>query len=321
MKTGGKEHLPVGLGCWAIGGEFYDMGAPGGWGDVKDEESLEALDAGISGGATFLDTANIYGAGHSEVLVGKAAKGRRDQVFITTKFGILCDEHTKRTMGEIRGKEDIIRSCEDSLRRLETDYIDLFLFHLGEYPKEKAPEVRDTLDQLVREGKIRYFGWSTSSTERAAVFAESPNCIAVEFAENVLEDNRKMVRFCEEKGLIAICRSPLAMGLLTGKYGRNTVMPKDDLRGENAPAWMEYFINGKPNEEFLERLGRIKDILTSDGRTLAQGCISWILGLGTHCIAIPGFKKVGQVKENIRAAEFGALSENQMRRIDELLGR
>ncbi len=289
-----KEIKPIGLGCWAIGGQFFDLGAPAGWGDVKDEVSLDALRQGIEMGVSLIDTANIYGAGHSERLVGEAIKGRRDQVILTTKFGILCDEMTKTTTGQIETEEDIRSSCEASLRRLGTDYIDVFLFHLGDYPKEKAPMVRETLEKLVKEGKIRSYGWSTSDPERAAIFAEGAHAGSMEFALNVMEDDEGMVEFCKREGVSAICRSPLAMGLLTGKYNKHTVMPDQDLRGKNAPPWMNYYIDGRPNEVFLDKLDAIREILTSKGRTLAQGCIAWVLGRGGHCIPIPGFKTPGR---------------------------
>lgn len=313
------ETAQIGLGCWAIGGQFYDMGVEGGWGDVDDRVSMEALECGLAEGAGFFDTANIYGAGHSEELVGRLAKSHRNEMIICTKFGILCDEEKKTTTGEIQNSADIIKSCEDSLRRLGTDTIDLFLFHLGTYDPEKAYAVRDTLEELVRAGKIRYFGWSTPDPARAAVFAGSPYCIGMEFAENVMEDDPAMRGFCKEKGLAAICRSPLAMGLLTGKYRSGTVLPDNDLRGRHAPAWMTYYVDGKPNETMLKKLEAIREILTSGGRTLAQGCINYIQGCGEHCMPIPGFKTPKQVRENVGALRFGPLSAKQTGEIERIL--
>lgn len=313
------EIAPVGLGCWAIGGQFYDLGAQAGWGDVRDDVSLAALECGLAEGANFFDTANIYGAGHSEELVGKLAKNHRSEMVICTKFGILCDEKTKSTTGEIQGPADIVQSCEDSLRRLGTDTIDLFLFHLGEYDREKAYEVRDTLEQLARDGKIRYFGWSTSDPKRAEVFADSPYCAGMEFAENVMEDDPDMRNFCGDRGLTAICRSPLAMGLLTGKYRAGSVLPDNDLRGKHAPPWMTYYVDGRPNETMLKKLEAIREILTSGGRTLAQGCINWIQGCGDHCIPIPGIKTPKQAAENVGALRFGPLTRDQIAEVNRIL--
>ena len=317
----GIDIPPVGLGCWAIGGEWTDMGAQAGWGDVDDAVSLRALQAGLDMGAKLIDTANIYGAGHSEELVGKALQGKRDQAVVVTKFGILCDEKRKCTTGIVQSKEDIVTSCEDSLRRLLTDYIDVFLFHCGDYDKEKAPMVLDTLEELVRAGKIRYYGWSTSDPERAGIIAGGAHAAMMEFAENVMEDDPAMTGFCERRRLAGLCRSPLAMGILTGKYRRGMQMPENDLRGIHAAPWMEYFIDGRPNQVFLDKLEAVREILTSGKRTLAQGCISWIWGRGERMIPIPGFKSEKQVKENVSALDFGALSKEQMEEIDRILKR
>lgn len=320
MKVLNMEIPQIGLGCWAIGGQFFDLGAPAGWGDVKDEVSLEALDAGISEGIKFIDTANIYGAGHSEELVGKAIKGRRNEVLITTKCGILCDEQTKTTTGIVQSPQDIIQSVEDSLRRLQTDYIDILMFHCGDYDKEKSHMVRDTMDQLAESGKIRSFGWSTSDPERAAIFAESRHCLSMEFAENVMEYDPVMMEFCKKNNLTAICRSPLAMGLLTGKYKKGITMPEQDLRGKNAPPWMTYYIDGKPNEILLKKLESIREILTFGGRTLAQGCIAYIWAKGEEfAVPIPGFKTAEQVRQNAAALNYGPLSAAQASEIEEIL--
>lgn len=317
----GTDIPPVGLGCWAVGGEWSDMGAQAGWGDVDDAESLRALQAGLDMGVKLIDTANIYGAGHSEELVGRALQGKRDQALVVTKFGILCDETKKCTTGIVQSEEDIIRSCEDSLRRLQTDYIDVFLFHCGDYEKEKAPMVLDALEKLVHAGKIRYYGWSTSDPERAKIIADGAHSAMMEFAENVMEDDPAMIDFCRRHQMAGLCRSPLAMGILTGKYKPGMQMPENDLRGKHAAPWMEYFIDGKPNQAFLDKLESIREILTSGGRTLAQGCISWILGRGDHMIPIPGFKTEKQVIENVSALTFGALRKDQMEEIDRILKR
>lgn len=313
------EIKPVGLGCWAIGGQFRDLGTEAGWGDVEDSVSLKALDIGLEMGIQLLDTANIYGAGHSEKLIGQVMKGKRDKVIVATKFGILCDEGKKCTTGHISCREDIRKSCEGSLRRLGTDYIDIFHFHLGDFEPDEAVWVRDVLEDLVKEGKIRYYGWSTPDTKRARVFAEGKHCISMEFAENVMEDNPDMRVFCRESKLSAICRTPLAMGLLTGKYNSSSVFGQGDLRGKDAPPWMNYYIDGKPNEILLNKLEAVREILTSGGRTLAQGCIAWIWGTDSNCIPIPGFKNGKQVKENLSALDYGPLKEQEVIQIRNIL--
>lgn len=316
------EISSVGMGCWAIGGPFRSpRGEEVGWGAVDDAESLRAVHAAIAAGVTFFDTADVYGAGHSERLLGDALSGRRSEVVIATKFGNTFDE-TQRQMTGSAATADYIRSaCEASLLRLRTDYIDLYQFHLNDFPIAPAEEVRRTCDELVRQGKIRAFGWSTDFPERARLFAKSPRCAAAQFQMNVLDDAPEMVSVCETLNLAAINRGPLAMGLLSGKYDDGATIPDDDVRGAKSPEWMKYFRQGKPDPEFLRKLDAIREILTSRGRSLVQGALAWLWGRSDATVPIPGFKTVKQVEENAGAMEAGPLSPKQMREIATLLGR
>ena len=237
----------MGLGCWAIGGPFWSGETPVGWGEVDDEESIRAVHRGLELGINFFDTANVYGAGHSERVLARAFAGRRDQVVIATKFANLFDETTKQMTGSSAEPESIRQQCEDSLRRLNTDYIDLYQFHNGGYDLDRAGEVIDTLEALVGEGKIRWYGWSTDDPARAARFAQGAHCTSIQLQMNVLDDAPEMTRLCEAQHLAAILRGPLAMGILTGKYNASTTLPLNDVRSEKAPAWMGYFQHGKPN--------------------------------------------------------------------------
>ena len=315
----GPEIARIGLGSWAIGGPCMDNGTQMGWGDVDDGQSIRAIHAALDMGANYIDTANIYGAGHSEAVVGRAVKGRRDQVVLSTKFGILCDEREKRTTGTIQSMADVRRSCEDSLRRLGTDYIDLLLFHLGSCPEDMAAEVRDTLEALADEGKIRYYGWSTERADLAAIFAEGPRCAAFMHIENLFEDTPGMIDLCQARGMASLCRSPLCMGLLTGKYGAGARFADNDLRGRNAPAWMNYFVDGRPNPAMMRRLDAVRDVLTAGGRTLAQGCLAWLWARSPVCVPVPGFRTEAQVRDNVGALALGALTPAQMDEIAAIL--
>jgi aryl-alcohol dehydrogenase-like predicted oxidoreductase len=309
------------LGCWAIGGPFGSTEHPSGWGEVNDDESIRALHRGLDLGVNFFDTADVYGTGHSERVLGKALAGRRQQVVIATKFANTFDETTRQGTGQNTSPEYIVQACDASLRRLNTDYIDLYQFHWNDYPVEQAGEVRDTLEKLVAQGKIRSYGWSTDFTDRARFFAEAPNCVAIQYTMNVVEDAPEMVALCEELNLASILRGPLAMGLLTGKYTANSHLPKNDVRGEHSPDWMTYFKDGKPNPEWLKKLDALRQVLTSGGRTLAQGSLAWLWARSQQTIPIPGFKTVAQVEENCGAMHLGPLTAEQMKTIDGLLGR
>lgn len=318
------EISALGMGCWAIGGPFFEKGTPLGWGEVDDEESIRAIHCALELGANFFDTANVYGAGHSERVLGKALAGRRSEVVIATKFNALFDEATREVTGSSSAPADIRRACEESLRRLDTDYIDLYQFHNGGYPANQAVPVRDTLEELVKEGKIRAYGWSTDSAERAEVFAQGPNCTSIQLQLNVLDDNPEVIAVCEKYNLAAINRGPLAMGLLTGKYTASTQPSADDVRGEKSPGWMKYFKDGKPNPEWLGKMEAVRAILTSGasgGRTLAQGALAWLWARSEQTIPIPGFRTVKQVEENCGALQSGPLTKDQMAEIESLLER
>lgn len=316
LGRSGIEVSAVGLGCWAIGGPFWWDGTPVGWGEVDDEESIRAIHRGLDLGVNFLDTSDVYGTGHSERVIARALEGRRQQAVIATKFGNLFDE-TKRQMGGADASPEYIRrACEASLKRLNTDYIDLYQFHLNDYDTDKAGEVRDTLETLVKEGKIRAYGWSTDFTDGARVFAEGPNCAAIQLDLNVLADNAAMIALCEAHNLAAINRGPLAMGLLTGKYPAGSSLPANDVRGKDSPAWLQYFKDGKPNPDWLKRLESIREILTSNGRTLAQGALAWLWARSPQTLPIPGFKTIAQVEDNAGAMAFGPLSAAQMEEIE-----
>jgi aryl-alcohol dehydrogenase-like predicted oxidoreductase len=319
-RTLGRSGIVVsalGLGGWAMGGPWRDnlrCGAPAGWGRVNDAESIRAIRCAVDAGITLFDTADTYGCGHGEEILGRALQGRRGGVVIATKFGYVCDPSERSLIGSDARPQAIRRACEASLRRLRTDWIDLYQFHLHDYDAERAAQVLETLEQLVAEGKVRWYGWSTNSLARARVFAQGAHCAAIQHHLNILEGNAALLSLCEEYDLASICRGPLSMGLLTGKFNAQSRLPPDDVRSE----W-----NLRDGEEacLLEQLGRIRGVLTADGRTLAQAALGWLWARSERTIPIPGFKTVAQVQENARALEFGLLSKVQMAHIERLLAR
>ncbi len=320
LGKSGIQVSAMGLGCWAIGGPFTNMeGVPVGWSDVDDNESIRAIHRALDLGVNFFDTADVYGTGHSEEILGKALMGRRDKVVIATKFGNVFNSETRQCTSKDGSPKYVREALEASLRRLNTKYIDLYQFHIGGYPPEKADRTRDVLEELVKEGKIRGYAWSTDVLESVKVFAEGPNCTAVQQQLNVFGGNDEILTLCKEKNLASVNRSPLAMGLLTGKFQESTRFPANDVRRH--VEWFEGFKEGKPNPEWLKKLDAIREILTSGGRILAQGALAWIWGRSEKTIPIPGFKTVRQVEENATAMQFGSLNAEQMREIDALLGR
>jgi aryl-alcohol dehydrogenase-like predicted oxidoreductase len=309
------------MGCWAIGGPVWSGETPHGWGEVDDEESIRAIQAALDLGVTLFDTANVYGAGHGERVLGRAFARKRSKVVIATKFNAVFDEITRQVTGGDSSPVGIRAACEASLRRLNTDYIDLYQFHDNGFPADKAEPVRETLESLVKEGKIRAYGWSTDFADRAEVFAQGPLCAAIQLQLNVLDDNAEVIAVCEKHDLAALNRGPLAMGLLTGKYTTATQPSIDDVRGRKSPEWMKYFKDGKPNPEWLNKRDAIKEILTGGGRTVAQGALAWLWARSPKTLPIPGFRTEAQVRENAGAMRFGPLTTEQMREIDRLLER
>jgi aryl-alcohol dehydrogenase-like predicted oxidoreductase len=204
---------------------------------------------------------------------------------------------------------------------LNTDAIDLYQFHDNGYPADKAEPVRATLEVLVKEGKIRAYGWSTDFPESVELFAQGPKCAAVQLQLNVLDDNPAVLEMCERYDLAALNRGPLAMGLLTNKYVGGTSVAANDVRGEKSPEWMKYFKDGKPNPDWLNRRDSVRQILLSGGRTLAQGALAWLWARSPKTLPIPGFRTVAQVKENAAAMQFGALTAEQMKEIETILER
>ena len=149
LGRSGIEVSALGMGCWAIGGPFFEKGTPLGWGGVDDNESIRAVHRAMELGVNFFDTANVYGAGHSERVLAKALAGKRKDVVIATKFNAVFDEQTREVTGSDSTPAGIRKACEDSLKRLETDYIDLYQFHDNGFPADKAEPVRETLEELV----------------------------------------------------------------------------------------------------------------------------------------------------------------------------
>ena len=309
----------LGAGCWAIGGPYGDADNQYGWGAINDEEATRALHRALDLGITFFDTASSYGAGHSEVLIGSAFRPVRDRVVIATKWGYTFDEDKRMALGEDDSLA-YLRSClEGSLRRLQTDYVDLYQLHLGDLPIPQALDMIGVLEELVAEGKIRSYGWSTDDATRAAAFAQAgAGCVAIQQDLSVLSGSAQVLAVCEKFDLASINRGPLAMGLLSGKYHDGRQVPGNDVRGQVLP-WMRYFRDGAGAPEWLAAIDAIREVLTSGGRTLAQGALAWLWARSPVTVPIPGFRTVAQVEENAGAMAFGPLTAAQMAQIESLL--
>ncbi|MFD1953017.1 aldo/keto reductase [Paenibacillus thailandensis] len=323
-KKLGKSNIEVsavGFGCWAIGGPFWLDGKPDGWGEVDDDESVRAIRRSLELGINLFDTADAYGTGHSEEVLGRALKGRRNEAVIATKFGYTYNEEERQVYTRYDVSPAYIRkACEASMKRLGTDYIDLYQLHVGSIPIDSIDSVVDSLDRLKREGWIRAYGWSTDDSVRAEAFAARSAGDAIQHPLNIFHDHPSMIGTCERHSLSSINNSPLAMGLLSGKFNRSTTLPQDDVRGSNHD-WVLYFKDGKPKESYLKTLDAVREILTSDGRSMVQGALGWIWGRSGCTIPIPGLKTVKQVEEAAQALHYGPLRPEQMKEIEGLFAQ
>jgi aryl-alcohol dehydrogenase-like predicted oxidoreductase len=323
LGADGPQLGALGLGCWAVGGPTTgDTGRTIGWGAVDDSASISAIQRAFELGVTFFDTADSYGAGHSERLLARALAGHGDEVVIATKFGhTFDDDGSRRSRGSDASPAYVRSACEASLRRLERDAIDLYQLHLGTLTDAESDAVVEELESLQRDGLIRHFGWSSDVPAQAARWAERGSCSALQFACNVFEDKPEFFALCERSSMTAIIRSPLASGFLSGKYGPASTLPPTDWRAQALElGWGDLFnADGSANPKWLAKLDALREILSSDGRSLVQGALAWLWARSPNAVPIPGFKTVAQVEENVGAIRFGPLSAAQMAEVEALM--
>jgi len=198
----------------------------------NSERSKRTIHAALDHGVTVFDTANVYGAGHSERILGDALKGRED-VLLVSKLGMAFDEETKQVSGHDANPENVLPAIEASLNRLNREQIDIMLLHINALPIEDAKPIFEEMEKARAQGKIGAFGWSTDFPDSAKAMAEMDGFIGIENAMNVFVDVPKLQKTIADHNLISFVRSPLAMGVLTGKYGENSTIPEDDVRSRD----------------------------------------------------------------------------------------
>jgi aryl-alcohol dehydrogenase-like predicted oxidoreductase len=301
---------PVGLGTWAIGGGDN----PYGWGPQDDKESIAAIRRGLDLGVNWIDTAAGYGHGHSEEVVGQAVAGRRDEVTIATKCGILWQEDGSDIYGCME-PASIKREVEDSLRRLSVDAIDLWQIHWP-LPDEGIEEGWGALADVIKEGKVRYGGVSNFSVEQLKRIMPIHPVTSLQppYSMLVRETEDELLPFCAENNIGVVVYSPMQAGLLTGKFTRERVaaFPDDDWR-KGSPHFQEPQLS--INLELVERL---RPIAERHGRPLAQLPIAWVLRRPEVTSAIVGARRPSQIDETVGAAEW-KLPKEDIAEIDALL--
>lgn len=303
----GKSAPRIGIGTWVMGGMQYSGGKPIGWGDVDDDTSVRTLHTAFDMGVRIIDTSVSYGAGHAERTIARAIKEsslHRDDFVICTKVGTLCDPLTGDIFGPTDKAADIATAIETSRRNLDTDYLDLVKFHVNRHPIAQSRGVFEALSGAYQAGKIGAFGWSNDDTDGAMAYADLDGFEAVQHDLNLFSPADEMLTAIEERGLWSFNRQPLAMGLLSGKYhGTTPKVGENDMRSSGL-SWMRYFdSDGAPTKELVEAVETVRNLLTSDGRTVAQGALSWCLAQSERTIPLPGCRTPEQAADN-----FGTLS-------------
>lgn len=315
LGPSGIEASVIAFGAWAVGGWW--------WGGADDSDSVAAIQRALDVGMNFIDTAPVYGMGHSEEIVGRAIKGRRDEVVLATKCGLVwnTEEGTHffhqagKSVRRYLGAESIRSEVEQSLQRLQTDYIDLYQTHWQDATTPIA-ETMGALLELKQEGKIRSIGVSNATIEQMDEYRLGGSLDADQEKYSMLDRKLDEVQlpYCERNNIAGLAYSPLAQGLLTGKMAPNRELSEGDLRAADPRFSVEN------RTRILAFLETIRPIANEHGATFGQLALAWAIARPGMTYALAGARNGGQVDENAGAADID-LSAAEMTSIEAALGR
>lgn len=309
LGKSGIEVTEIGLGLWAAGG--------GDWGESDssaDAAALAAIEAALDAGVTFFDTADVYGPGHSEILLGKAMQGRRDRFIVATKIGWQGFDADNNCSG-YKTVAQLIAGVETNLQRLQTDYVDIIQSHIDF--REATMEVfLEAFEKLQTAGKVRAFGVSSGDFDYIRAFSQNPNCATLQIDYSMLNRTPELeiLDYCKAQNIGVIVRGALAMGLLTGKFRENSSFPDDDFR-------QKWLTNPEQNAAFKKDLANVQALqpLVRADRTLAQAALQFVLKHDAVTTVIPGARTAAQVLANLAAVEAPGLSHEDMDLIERII--
>lgn len=303
LGSGGLEVSSIGLGCMPMS-DFYDAA-----GNRDDAESVATIQHALDAGMTFLDTADMYGVGHNERIVGQAVAGRRDDAIIATKFAVMRDE--QGNMLGINGKPEYVRqACDASLKRLGVDTIDLYYQHRVD-PTVPIEETIGAMAGLVEQGKVRFLGLSEAApdTIRRAAAVHPIAALQNEYSLWTRDSENEHLKVCRELGIGFVAYSPLGRGFLTGSIKSPDDLHADDWRRKNPRFQGQNFENNM-------KLVRVVEAVASGKRcTPAQVALAWLLAKGDDIVPIPGTRRKQRIDENGAATEI-KLTPEELTRLD-----
>lgn len=306
LGSQGLKASQIGLGCMGMS-EFYGSG--------NDAESIKVIHRALELGITFLDTADMYGPHTNEILVGKAIAGKRSNVVLATKFGVVRDPANPMSR-EINGRPEYVRSaCEASLKRLNVEVIDLYYLHRKD-PKVPIEETVGAMGGLVKEGKVKTIGLSEVSapTLRRAHATHPITALQTEYSLWSREPEEELLDTCRELGVGFVAYSPLGRGFLTGQIKKFEDFEADDIRR----TWPRF--HGENFQKNLDLVKKLEEFAAEKECSVSQLAIAWVMAQGDHISPIPGTKKIKYLEENVAALDVH-LTKDELAEIDSIAAK